>query len=266
MPMTSVLYLYGFVPADAPAPPDTLAGIDGRPVRLRLLDGLAAVTSEVDSTAFGEAVIDARLKDLSWVGRQGASHEAVVTWFSDHATIVPARLLTLFSSEAALVAEAAERSVAIEEQLRRFRDVREWDLKVSYDFATLSDHLAEFSDEARRAEQEIEAAPPGRRYLLERRREESVKRETVGVARELGSDLLDRLRPVAEEVIELEPPTRRDDLPVVVNAALLVATDRADELRVLAAARIQGLEPRGVHVSLTGPWAPYRFLEGAARG
>lgn len=266
MPVTSLLYLYGFVPADAPAPPDTMTGVDGQPVRVRPLDGLAAVTSDVDAARFGESEIEAGLKDLSWVGRQGASHESVVTWFSDHSTIVPTRMLTIFSAEAALLDQVAERSGTIEEQLRRFSGLREWDLKVGYDSAMLAEHLAEFSEDARRAESEIEAAPPGRRYLLERRREDSVKRETLEVARELAADLLGRLRPVAEDVIELEPPARRDDLPVIANAALLVPTARAEELRARAAERVGVLEARGVHVSLTGPWAPYRFLEGDARG
>src|SRR5690606_25474976 len=33
-PVTHILYLYGFVPAESAAPPEALAGVDGRPVRL----------------------------------------------------------------------------------------------------------------------------------------------------------------------------------------------------------------------------------------
>jgi hypothetical protein len=262
--MSAALYVYGFVPASSEAPPSAVTGVDEGAVRVIDVGPVGAAVSEVDAGRYQASDIEAKLKDLAWVARQGAAHETVVTWCSDHTTIVPARLFTIFSSEEALRTELAPRLDSLARQLERFTDTREWDLKVHYDAAILGEHLSELSEEAARAEAEIQAAAPGRRYLLERKREGIVKREAAGAARGLAADALARLGEVAEEVTELQAPTGGDDLPVVLNAAMLVSMARAEELLERAAELVPALEKRGIHAKLTGPWAPYRFVQGAA--
>lgn len=258
--MSGVLYLYGFVPSEVPPMPDGFTGIDERPVEIVDVGPFAAAVSELDADVYDEASIAARLKDLAWVGRHGAWHETVVTWFSDHAVIVPARLLTVFSSREAMSAEASERRRTIEDLLERFRNDREWDLKVSYDVDGLTEHLGVYSEEAADEEARIRAAPPGRRYLLERSRDERARGQAAQVARRLAGEVLDRLRTLANDTAEVELPQLRGGARVVLNAALLVSPDRAEELQRIASEERERLEAHGVEVSLTGPWAPYRFM------
>lgn len=258
--MSMVLYLYGFVPSEVPTPPETLRGIDDGPVDLLPLGTFGAAVTEVDADVYGEGRIEARLKDLGWVGGRGARHETVVTWLADHATIVPARLLTVFSSAEALRARAAERSEVIEALLQRFRHVREWDLKISYDADTLVEHLGAYSDEAAREAAEIEAAPPGRRYLLQRSRQERASGQAAELARRLGRDLLSRLEELATQVTELEVPALGGESRVVYNAALLVHVEQFTALQRVAAEAAGELASHGIDVALTGPWAPYRFM------
>ncbi|HET9947467.1 MAG TPA: GvpL/GvpF family gas vesicle protein [Longimicrobiales bacterium] len=264
--MTSILYLYGFVTAEMPAPPAELPGVDDRPVRIASLGRFAAAVSDVDRNTYAAGAIEARLRDLAWVGARGLEHERVVTWLADHGSVLPMRLFTLFSTPEALRAEAAGREDEIVDTLERFRDAREWDLKVSYERARLSAHLASLSPEVASLAAEMEGAGPGRRYLLERKQEDVVRREVPAHARSLAMELLDALRPAAEQVLELELPTQRDGLPVVLDAALLVRSGRADEVRQLVHERLARLEELGVHAQLTGPWAPYRFVGARAHG
>jgi hypothetical protein len=257
--MSSVVYLYGFVPSGTSAPGPSLPGLDGSAVHVLELGPFAAAVSVMDAREYGEGTVESRLKDLAWVGSQGARHETVVTWFADHAAILPARLLTVFSSEDALRAEAVRRTDSILEAIERFRELREWDLKVSFDSESLSAHLGELSREIAALDAEIQSAPPGRRYLLERRRADLARAEAGGVARRLAQDLLSKLSHFAEEVSELDRPPVRDEVPVVLNAALLVHRGRARELESTAAPAVADLRALGVHATLTGPWAPYRF-------
>ena len=258
--MTALLYLYGFVPAGAATPPPELIGIEGAGVRLLDAGAFALASSEVDPTVYAAGALEQRLGDLAWVGARGVEHEKVVTWFADHATIVPVRLFTLFSSEESLLEEARRRSDEVSASLRRFRDAREWDLKVSFELTKLSRHLGELSDDAAKMEAEIEAAAPGRRYLLERKRDELTLREAPAAARRRARTLLDELRPLAEAVTELDIPPSREGLPVVLDAALLVQRERVEELRRVVAAHATELGGIGIRAQLTGPWAPYRFV------
>jgi hypothetical protein len=258
--LSGVVYLYGFVPAEAIAPGDELVGIDDSEVRLLEVRGLTAVVSDLDGADYAETRIEASLKDLDWLAPRGERHERVVTWFADHTTIVPARFLTVFSSDEAVRAEVDRRRDEIVERLQRFRDVREWDLKVAYDLESLSRHLGQLSEATSLLDQEIAAAAPGRRYLLERRRAEVVRSEVGGVARRLARGLLDDLRPHAEKVAELQLPAVRDNFRVVLNAALLVKREAAATFQTSAAEVIREVEEKGLRVALTGPWAPYRFM------
>jgi hypothetical protein len=256
--VSRLLYFYGFVPPGTAAPP--LPGVGGGGVRLEALDGFAAVVGEVDAEAFSAHRIEERMSDLAWVGEQGLLHERIVAWFVDHASILPAPLLTLYSSGDALRADADARAPEIRELLHRFRDVREWDLKVSVDRERAAEAAAALSPAVRRLDEEIRDAPPGRRYLLNRKRESSLRAEVHTAARARAGQLLDELRELARDVVVLPAPRAAAELPVVLSAALLVAAGDEPALQARTAPAAADLAQLGIRVALTGPWAPYRFL------
>ena len=264
--MSDVLYLYGFVPADAPVPPATLRGIDDAPVDRVPAGELGAVVSRVAGDAYTAARIEAGLEDLAWVAERGLAHERVVAWFVDAGEILPAPLFTLYSSRAALDAGLAGRAAELRAELRRLAGRREWDLKVSYRRDQLEQHAGEVSEEVRALDQEIAAAAPGRRFLLERKRSEVVKRELSAAAHRVAEQLLAELRPLADEVAPLAPPRDAAELPVLLAAALLLRREQEEGVRQAVAERGESLGPLGFTVTVTGPWAPYRFIEPAATG
>lgn len=259
--MSDLLYLYGFVPADAPAPPEALGGVGGRPARLLRLDGFQALVSDVPAEAYAPDAVEASMRDLAWVGDQGALHERVVTWYVDHAHIAPARLLTLYSGEEALRREAEANAAGLRERLEATRGLREWDLKVAYRAGVLREHLAELSDEVAAMERELAEAEPGRRYLLERKREKRLKEETGRTARRIGREALDVARAHSVRVREVPPPRAAAEVPVVLTAALLVRQEEEGPLKQALTERGRALHDVGVELELTGPWAPYRFME-----
>lgn len=254
----SVIYLYGFVPADAELPERGLLGVGDARVELLQLDGFAAAIGRPDSAVYSAAPLEARTGDMEWMAEQGLRHEQVVAWFVDHSTIVPSRLLTLFSSDAAL-REAVAASDEIRGDLERFTGTREWDLKIIWDPAVFAGHLGQVSDEVAHLDRQIAEASPGKRFLLERKRKDIARTEGRVVARRLAVDLLDDLRTHSDESVLLPPPP--DNAPVVLNAALLVATDREAVVLARAAAARDRLGEMGLTVAFTGPWAPYRFTE-----
>lgn len=261
--MNDLLYLYGFVPADAPVPPDSLRGIEQRSVELIGGGELSAVVSAIPSDQYGVARIEAGLEDLEWVAERGLAHERVVAWFVDRSEILPAALFTLYSSQTALAQTLEERGAELRAQLQRLSGRREWDLKVSYRRAELEQHAGAVSPEVRALDQEIAEAPPGRRFLLERKRADLVKRELTRSAHQVADELLAELRPLAENVVPLTPPRDTAELPVLLAAALLLRREQEEPLRTLVAGRAEALQPLGFSVSVTGPWAPYRFLQPA---
>ena len=254
------IYLYGFVARETSAPPASLRGIAGRPVALMDMGNVQAVVSRVPADVFAESRIEERLHDLEWVGEQGALHERVVTWFVDHGGVLPVRLLTLYSGTEALGSSLADQGAALSARLTALRDLREWDLKISFDARSLGEHLGEVSEEIAGLEQELAGAAPGRRYLLERKRDARVAEETTRTARRLALEVHDQLSSLAHDARRLPLPNVKAELPVVLNAAYLVARPREGELARSAAEAVERVGRVGLQVQLTGPWAPYRFL------
>lgn len=255
----SVIYLYGFVPAGTELPERGLLGVGDALVEPVEGPGMTAVVSEVDPGEFQGEGLERNSGDVEWMARQGLNHEQVVAWFVDHATILPSRFLTLFSSRDA-VREAMEGAGdRLRRELGRFADLREWDLRVGHDPHRLMAHLGEVSEEVGRLEREIEAASPGKRFLLEKKRKDIARTEGRDAARRLSQQLLDALRPHARDVVTLRPPS--DAEPTTLNAALLVARDAEPALVEEADRERARLEPLGLNIQLTGPWAPYRFME-----
>lgn len=258
--MSETIYLYGFVPADAPLPSAGLAGIAGAEVELVELDGVAAAVSRVPGDAYAPAAIEPRLGDLGWVSEQGVQHERVVAWFVDHAQILPVRLLTLYSSLDTLRDDAAERTPAIRERMRRFQGRREWDVKVSYRPAVLERRIGEVSEAVAALDRELTEASPGRRYLLQRKRADLATAELGRSARELADRFYASLGPRVEHAARVPLPREAAELPVVLNAALLVRADAEPELHAHVAAEAGRLAELGLEVAFSGPWAPYRFM------
>lgn len=260
--MSDLIYLYGWIPGERGAQIEALRGIGERPVELVPCGRALAVISRVPAAEYGAEQIEARLSDLSWLGEHGLAHERVAAALVDQTTVVPARLFTLFSGDTALATECVERADWIRNTLARLDGLREWDLKVSYDSSKMLDTIGETSEEVAAIDRELAEAAPGRRYLLQKRRDDVARGAVRKAVGRLGDEVLDSLRAVAAEVKRVAPPSNADpaELPVILAAALLVAREKEPALREKLAAESERLATRGVAISCAGPWAAYRFI------
>jgi hypothetical protein len=265
--MSQLLYLYGFVPATAPEPPPppALDGVAGSAVHLHDGPGIRAAVSRVPGEEYAADRIEARMDDLEWVAAQGLAHERVVSWFVDHGDIVPVPLFTLYSGVAALDADMRERGGTVTSMLQRLAGLREWDVKLAYEPNRLQQRIGAAAPAVAALDDEIAAAAPGRRFLLERKRGDLVRSEVRRVAAERADSLFDALAAHARDAVRLEIPATSGAVPVLLHAALLVGREQEAGVHGALAAEGDALAALGFHASLTGPWAPYRFLDTAGR-
>jgi hypothetical protein len=254
-----MIYLYGFVPADARLPAGGLLGVGDSGVELDPAAGFAAAIGRLSEEEFGGAVLERNCADVKWMAEQGLRHEQVVSWFVDHDSILPSRLLTLFSSVDALRAAARDSTPRIVAALARFEGLREWNLKATVDTGRLEQHLAEVSADIGRLDDEIQRAAPGRAFLLRKQRRDLARTECRAVATRLAREVLTSLQPYTRELKQLAPATA--DTPVVLNAALLLPRGHEQAARERARGEAERLERLGLQVHFSGPWAPYRFIE-----
>jgi len=246
-PEGTVLHAYGVVRAgDAATLPER--GIGGAPVGLLVVDGLAAVVSDLPGSSFGEAVWRAHAEDPEWLGVVAGEHNAVLEAVIDETDVLPLRLPGLYRHREALETELRANAGPLTAAFDAVRGHVEWGVKV---------FLVEELDEP--------AAPKpssGRDYLS-RKSSAAARKETARDRRaQLLFDVHEELALLAAaDVVNApqDPALSGRKEPMLLNAAYLVGRDERDGFLGEADRLGERLAPDGMRLEVTGPWPPYNF-------
>lgn len=258
---STLTYLYAVVPAEAPDPPAELRGVEGAPVRLLRAGGVAAVVGEVPAEEYGEEALDRHTADLAWVGERGAAHEAVLLWFADRGPVVPLSLFSLHADEARVLARLEGEGERLRADLERLRGHREWGVRLWRVDERVTEHLDRLSPRLEALAREIEAAAPGRRFLLLRKRESLLGDELRAVGAEAARQVYAALRPGAVEgaLLPLAASPAGEGRALVLKAAFLVEEARYPAFQEAVAGAARQWGAGGFELEFTGPWPPYHF-------
>lgn len=235
--------------------------VDGRPARLpaarmpeggpaRIVavdDAVTLVVASVPAHTYAADVLEPRLADLDWVSAAGAEHHQVVDALAEQgASVLPFRLFSLFSSDAAAVATLASRLGEMRRAFDRIRGRQEWVLRIGApDPARLETDAAT-----------SRAVSSGTNFLQAKA---AAKREAAARMTRVKEDTA-----AAFEALEqLADAARSRDVDgagrLLLDAAFLVPPSRVEALREVLTRNAARLLRDGCRVSLTGPWPPYSF-------
>ena len=252
--MKTATYLYCVVrAARKPAAGSIPEGLpDSTPPEvIAVSPSLWLVAAAVPLDVYGPRPLESILGDLERVGRIGLAHEAVVEYFAQRPqlTVIPLKLFTMFATKERAVADIASRRRTIEAAMRRIQGSEEWGVRVSAAVKPRSGSAT--------------TRPPstsGVEFLAAKRRSRDENRSAKVAAAEAAIATFERLNAVAKDA------RRREDAapamaPPLLDAAFLVPSK--DRERFTAAAREQAdaCARAGAHLTLTGPWPAYHFIE-----
>jgi hypothetical protein len=251
------VWLYAVTDEVAAPPGGGLAGVGAGLVRQLRAAGLAAIVGDVDQRDFGEAALRRNLEDLCWLERTARAHHAVIEAVGTRCPVVPMRLATVYSSDANVLVMLRDRAADFRAALPRLAGCREWGVKA---FAAAFDPGPPGPPDDR----EDPASRPGTAYLQRRRAQLTSRtnaRQAGMAAAQAVHAQLSRLSAAARLYPPQAPGLAGQAAPMILNAAYLVADDRADEF----AATVSDLtgRHRSVRLGLTGPWPAYSFAGGA---
>jgi hypothetical protein len=242
--------------ADDAAPPYTggQIGVGGGAVRPLLAAGLTALVGSVVRSEFGEAALRQNLEDLEWLERTARAHHEVIETVAKERPVVPMRLATVYSSDEAAAGMLRERATDLRQALIRLTGRSEWGVKA---YVAMPDDGAD----GQQPETGDPSAGPGAAYLSRRRAQLAARRdarqEAVASAQAVHAQL-DRLSASARLYPPQSPEMTGHSGSMVLNAAYLVADDRAEEF----GAAVTELAARhgALQLTLTGPWPAYSFV------
>ncbi len=252
-----LVWMYGVTGGDFELFADSVAGVGGAPPRTITAARLTAIVGDVGDREFGEAALRRNLEDLDWLARTAREHHAVLEAVAERGPVVPMRLATMFASDAGVTGTLQERADDFREALSLISARSEWGVKA---YAV---RPADPAEDPGRAGAGRAAPPtgPGAAYLQRRRAQltasKDARQEALASARTVYARLgrfavSSRLYPPQAPGLAGQPT------PMILNAAFLVANERAGEF----AAAVADLTARHrfVQLTLTGPWPAYSFV------
>jgi len=255
--MADAIWVYALAERSGVTALPRLAGVAGAPVRPVGTDGLTALVSNVTLEEFGEEALRRNLEDLAWLEAVARAHHGVIDAAARLFTLLPMRLATVYSGEAAMVASLTAHAAQFRAALERLRSRTEWGVK-AYVTPAARDQAPGPSQATPAGNPE--AADSGLAYLRRRRDALSASRDSArsaaqgaqAVHAELERDAVDsRLHPPQSAQLSGRPES------MVLNAAYLIDDDQAAGF----AAAVEALGERHprLRLELTGPWPPYSF-------
>lgn len=226
--------------------------------------GIAAVFSRVGREQFSQDVIDARSKDLEWLGAIGYRHQDVVSDLMKRTAIVPLRAFTLFSSDEALRSYLLEHATLLSAMLERLDGRQEWTLRVEFEAQRWSESLTSRVDSLRDLQRQIEESSAGRAFLLRKKLDDEKKRASREAEQQVLGEIEQQILAQLKCETLAETRERRDGAFPQVN--VLINRDEEAGLQELHDAMLQRYESEGIALALSGPWPPYSFAAIGAEG
>jgi hypothetical protein len=261
----SLWYVYGIVPFDGTMAPN-LSGLDDAPVRLEPSDDgrFAALVSILEGPDYTPEAIEARSGDVDWLSPRAIAHDRVLTWASDHGVVVPMPMFSLFSGSPAVRDMLRDRETHLEATVRRIGEAREYALRIYRVDAELLTAIVPLSPRLTELASTARSAPPGQRYLLERKLEAEKRTELRAVTQQIVDQVVHELCEHAREV-QRSPIPRVQDAEasrgtMVLNAAFLVPTSEFAVFQQRLSEIVSRHQPEGFRFDFTGPWPAYHFV------
>ena len=244
----NILYVYAIGRAGHSAPED---------VKLLESGSLAAFYSLVDASDFSQEAIDARAKDVEWLGAIGYRHQEVMTKLMRGGTVIPLRAFTLFANEDSLRAHIDAQREVFTKILDRLDGKQEWTVRIEFEPQKWSDSLVNRVASLKALTDEMQQASSGKAFLLRKKLDDEKKKASRDAEQEVVGEIERRLlEKLACDSVAESRQQRSGAFPQI---NVLINRDEEARLEELRQDLEQRYASEGVTLALTGPWPPYTF-------
>jgi hypothetical protein len=254
----SLVYVYAIAPAGSTAPKG-LRGLDDAAVRTVGDGDLAAFVSNVAEREYAEGPLNAHLADMEWLTPRAVRHQEVNAALAAVCDpLVPLSFGTVFRDVAGVTRMLDERAAELGPRFEALRGKAEWIAVVRRDRQKALAAVETESEPLRALRSDIEAAPPGRGYLLTRQLDETKRTELRASD---AAAIVEATEAFEREQMRLfrEPLVEEAGGGMLARFSVLARRDAAGVLDRISAAYGKRWEARGYALELSGPWPAYRF-------
>ena len=254
----SLVYVYAIARAGSTAP-QALRGLDDAAVRAVADGGLAAFVSDVAERDYAEEPLNAHIADMEWLTPRAVRHQEVNAALAAVCDpLVPLSFGTVFRDDARVTRMLNERAAELGPRFEALRGRSEWIAVVRRDRVRALAAVESESELLRALRSEIEAAPPGRAYLLTRQLDETKRTELRASDAAAIVDATEAFER-AQMRLFCEPLVEDAGGGMLARFSVLARRDAGGSLDGIGDAYAKRWAARGYTLELSGPWPAYRF-------
>jgi hypothetical protein len=232
-------------------------------VRSLNLENRHIVLKYVDESEFSEENFKRNLSDIEWLESNAREHIEVIRTVMEYNTVIPFKFGTIFVTEESLCKFLRDYSASLVESFLQVDGKEEWAVKIYCDRRHLSQRIDEISLDAAALERLIMDSPPGKAFLLKKKKQGLVEEEIDKVCKTFGQAFFNELKSLSESASlnNLLPKefTGRDE-NMIVNASFLVKKTQGSLFVKCARLMETKKENSGFFTEVTGPWPPFSFI------
>ncbi|MEU9235965.1 GvpL/GvpF family gas vesicle protein [Streptomyces subrutilus] len=214
---------------------------------------LAFVAADVPERDFNETALKRHFEDLEWLEYVARAHHDVVQAVAAHAAVLPLRMATVYQDDHRARRALTAQHEAFARRLDQLRAQTEYGVKIYTKPATATATGRPPADEP------AEDISPGKAYLRARKAQHHT-REAVYEQAQHAARTIEAIA-ARHTTQRVRHAPQRGALTAgqenLLNDAYLVPDDQAEEFR--AAITDAARQFPGLHIEVTGPWAPYSF-------
>lgn len=252
----TLTYVYGVVQSERrPAVPKSAIQTPGLgPPRSMPLetDELWAIVADASPEHFSEDALATRMQDLNWVSACAVTHDGMLRRIGRRHTVVPVRLMTVFTSDDRARAHLVRQRRRIVDALKSIAGCQEWGVRVWDDVEARE----------KRKGRAKEKNPESGTEFLRQKRAQYAHRSKPAAARAAAGKLYAQLaRHARASVIRTDAELAGLGSRLLLDAAYLVPATRSAGFREAVARLSRATDTRGIRIELTGPWCPYNFID-----
>jgi hypothetical protein len=204
-----------------------------------------AVAADAPLERFAGDELQEEMQDVEAISRHALAHAAVVEFFFRRAPVIPLKLFTLFSSDAAARVHVLERRAQLARMFAGVRGMEEWGVRI----------VAGQVDE-----EEARTLSSGRDYLkVKKRLQEQTAAPPRATVRAVNGALTTLGKRASKTRKEAFPPPGKGR-PYVAGASFLVRLDRRAGWKKAVTREAATLARQGHLLEMSGPWPPYHFV------
>ncbi len=199
-------------------------------------------------------VSNIELKELDPSDENAFTHIEIINKVMEQSVILPSKFDTIFRDEKSINKCLDKVYPRVKKELKKFEDKVEMGVKVSWPSDEANAHVKKTNKNIQVLEKQLDGKSQGRRYLLRRKLEDTIKTEMNKTADRLASNIFKDIRDSSIESVKNRPV---GDL--ILEAAFLISVESLDTFKENVEKISTKYSENHLKFTINGPWAVFNF-------